>query len=214
MNLRIKPQPTGFKGYCLLLKITHANSFNVLLSLTLPANCQGLNSPSARNGKQMCFGCLSCIQSCVLRYVPACGGTCLWCDAPVGWPHSLVFSLCFFWSYYRHTSKKTSVLLGRRAVRHCLRGTSGLQNQSSSSLSYGISFWYDSGLWMFLLPELIYLCLFSLQMVSANVLHLKNCPMKWVLSDKEGQSFHAMFCFCCWHYHEAQTKWYLLCWWV
>lgn len=78
MNLRIKPQQLDLKDTVLLLKITHANQFNVLLSLILPANCQGLNSPSAaRNGKQMYFGCLSYIQSCVLRYVLACGVTTL-----------------------------------------------------------------------------------------------------------------------------------------
>lgn len=135
MNLRIKPQQLDLKDTVLLLKITHANPFNVLLSLILPANCQGLNSPSAaRNGKQMYFGCLSFIQSRVLRYVPACGVTTLLGDHIHCLPP-------MFWSYYRYTSKRTLVPLGRRAVRHGLRGTSGLQNQSSSSLSYGISFW-------------------------------------------------------------------------
>lgn len=69
------------KKIVLLLKITYEYPFSVLLSLILLANCQGLNSPSAaRDGKQMYFGCLSYIQSCVLRYVPACGGTALLYD--------------------------------------------------------------------------------------------------------------------------------------
>lgn len=103
--LRIKPPPTGLMDIVLSLKKPHANPFNVLLNLLLQT-VRDSSLSADRNVKNkwetnVFWLCLLCIQSSVVRYAPACGGTCqssLLCDQ-IHWssPYVLVIQQIYFY---------------------------------------------------------------------------------------------------------------------